>query len=146
LRGEDLTVYGNGEQTRSFCYVDDLVEGLIRLMNAEHETIHQPMNLGNPNEFTMNELASEVAKTVGRKIKIKHLPLPQDDPKQRQPNIERAKMLLDWQPTIPLADGLRTMAAYFAERVISFDVGKQTQPPNAKYSVETISTHYQFSV
>jgi UDP-glucuronate decarboxylase len=119
LRGDDLTIYGTGEQTRSFCYVDDLVEGLIRLMNTEHETINQPVNIGNPGEFTMNELANLVAETVGRDIKIKHLPLPQDDPKQRQPNIDRAKNLLKWEPTIPLAEGLRKTVAYFAQRVKS---------------------------
>ncbi len=117
LRGEDLTIYGDGTQTRSFCYVDDLVEGIIRLMNTEAETIHQPVNLGNPGEFTMNELAHEVAKIVGKEIKIKYLPLPQDDPKQRQPNIERAKTLLNWSPTIPLAEGLKKTVAYFAERI-----------------------------
>jgi UDP-glucuronate decarboxylase len=117
LRGEDLTIYGSGEQTRSFCYVDDLVEGLIRLMNSEHETIHLPVNIGNPGEFTMNELANEVGKIVGKNVKIKHLPLPQDDPKQRQPNIERAKALLNWQPTIPLAEGLKKTVAYFANKI-----------------------------
>ncbi len=117
LRGEDFTIYGDGTQTRSFCYVDDLVEGIIRLMNTEAETIHQPVNLGNPGEFTMNELAHEVAKIVGKEIKIKYLPLPQDDPKQRQPNIERAKNLLGWSPTIPLAEGLQKTVAYFAERL-----------------------------
>ena len=117
LRGEDLTIYGDGTQTRSFCYVDDLVEGIIRLMNTEAETIHQPVNLGNPGEFTMNELAEQVAEIVGKEIKIKYLPLPQDDPKQRQPNIERAKNLLDWSPTIPLAEGLQKTVAYFAERL-----------------------------
>jgi len=117
LRGDELTVYGSGEQTRSFCYVDDLVEGIIRLMNAEAEDIHLPVNIGNPGEFTMNELAAEVAAAVGTKIKITHLPLPQDDPKQRQPNIERAKNLLNWQPTIPLAEGLKKTVAYFAERI-----------------------------
>lgn len=146
LRGEDLTVYGTGEQTRSFCYVDDLVEGLIRLMNTEHETIHEPVNLGNPNEFTMNELADQVAKTIGKQIKVRHLPLPADDPKQRQPDIERAKMLLDWQPQIALADGLRSMAAYFAERVINFDDVKQIPLSNTDYAVEPISSHFQFSV
>ncbi|HEX8736781.1 MAG TPA: UDP-glucuronic acid decarboxylase family protein [Pyrinomonadaceae bacterium] len=119
LRGEELTIYGSGEQTRSFCYVDDLVEGLIRLMNTEHETIHMPVNIGNPGEFTMNELANLVGETIGREIKIKRLPLPQDDPKQRQPNIERAKNLLKWQPTIPLAEGLKKTVAYFAERIKS---------------------------
>lgn len=117
LRGEELTIYGTGEQTRSFCYVDDLVEGFIRLMNAEAEDIHLPVNIGNPGEFTMNELAHEVAKAVGKDIKITHLPLPQDDPKQRKPNIERAQQLLGWSPTIPLADGLQKTVAYFAERL-----------------------------
>ena len=119
LRGEDLTIYGTGEQTRSFCYVDDLVEGFIRLMNTEGDDIHLPVNIGNPGEFTMNELATEVGKAIGKEINIKTLPLPQDDPKQRQPNIERAKNLLGWSPTIPLAEGLRKTVAYFAERVKS---------------------------
>lgn len=117
LRGEDLTIYGTGTQTRSFCYVDDLVEGIIRLMNTEAEDIHLPVNLGNPGEFTMNELAQEVAKTVGRDIKIKNMPLPQDDPKQRQPNITRAQELLGWSPTVPLAEGLQKTVAYFAGRL-----------------------------
>lgn len=119
LRGEELTIYGSGEQTRSFCYVDDLVEGIIRLMNTEEESLHLPVNIGNPGEFTMNELANLVGETIGREIKIKHMPLPQDDPKQRKPNIERAKNLLKWQPTIPLAEGLKKTVAYFAERIKS---------------------------
>lgn len=126
LRGDELTVYGSGEQTRSFCYVDDLVEGIIRLMNAEAEDIHLPVNIGNPGEFTMNELATEVAAAVGAEIKIRHLALPQDDPKQRQPNIERAKKLLNWHPTIPLAEGLKKTVAYFAERI------KQSENKTAK--------------
>ncbi|HEX8198712.1 MAG TPA: UDP-glucuronic acid decarboxylase family protein [Pyrinomonadaceae bacterium] len=117
LRGEDLTIYGTGEQTRSFCYVDDLVDGLIRLMNTEAETINDPVNIGNPGEFTMNELAREVAEACGKEIKIKHLPLPQDDPKQRQPNITRAQQLLGWQPHVPLREGLKKTVAYFAARV-----------------------------
>ena len=117
LRGEEVTIYGDGTQTRSFCYVDDLIEGLIRLMNTETADIHRPVNIGNPGEFTMNELAHEVAKAVGREIKIKYLPLPQDDPKQRQPDITRAKQVLGWQPTIPLAEGLRKTVAYFAKRM-----------------------------
>lgn len=117
LRGEELTIYGTGNQTRSFCYIDDLVEGFIRLMNTEAENIHLPVNIGNPGEFTMNELAREVGKAIGKEIKIKNLPLPQDDPKQRQPNIERAKNLLGWSPTVPLAEGLRKTVAYFAERI-----------------------------
>jgi UDP-glucuronate decarboxylase len=121
LRGEDLTIYGSGEQTRSFCYVDDLVEGFIRLMNTEAKDIHMPVNIGNPGEFTMNELAQEVAKAVGKDIKITHLPLPQDDPKQRQPNITRAQELLGWSPTIPLSEGLKKTVAYFAERIKTSD-------------------------
>lgn len=117
LRGEPLTIYGSGEQTRSFCFVDDLVEGLIRLMNAEGDDIHLPVNIGNPGEFTMNELADEVSKAIGRDITVTRLPLPQDDPKQRRPNIERAQSLLGWNPTIPLADGLKRTVAYFAKRV-----------------------------
>jgi len=116
-----LTIYGTGEQTRSFCYVDDLVEGLIRLMNTEAEDIHLPVNIGNPGEFTMNELAREVSKALGKDIKVTHLPLPQDDPKQRQPNITRAKELLGWEPTIPLAEGLQKTVAYFAERIKKSD-------------------------
>ena len=117
LRGEEVTIYGDGTQTRSFCYVDDLIEGLIRLMNTETEDIYRPVNIGNPGEFTMNELAQEVAKAVGKEIKIKYLPLPQDDPRQRQPDITRAKQLLGWQPTIPLAEGLKKTVAYFAKRI-----------------------------
>jgi UDP-glucuronate decarboxylase len=116
-RGEEVTIYGDGTQTRSFCYVDDLIEGLIRLMNTEAEDIHKPVNIGNPGEFTMNELAQEVAKAIGKEIKIKYLPLPQDDPKQRQPDISRAKHLLGWQPTIPLAEGLKKTVAYFVKRI-----------------------------
>ena len=115
LRGEELTVYGDGTQTRSFCYVSDLVNGIIRLMNTEAEDIHLPVNLGNPGEFTMNELAHEVGNATGREIKIKYLPLPADDPKQRRPNIERAKKLLKWEPKVPLSDGLRRTSEYFAE-------------------------------
>ncbi|HEV7642984.1 MAG TPA: UDP-glucuronic acid decarboxylase family protein [Pyrinomonadaceae bacterium] len=116
LKGEELTIYGTGEQTRSFCYVDDLVEGLMRLMNAAgsgNEDIHDPVNLGNPGEFTMKELAEQVAKACETELKIKYLPLPQDDPKQRKPVIERAKALLDWEPKIKLADGLPKTVEYF---------------------------------
>lgn len=117
LRGEELTIYGSGEQTRSFCYVSDLVDGIIKLMNVEGDDVHLPVNLGNPGEFTMNELAEEVGKTLGKPIKIKNMPLPQDDPKQRQPNIERANSLLGWSPTVPLAEGLKKTVAYFASVV-----------------------------
>lgn len=115
LRGSELTVYGDGTQTRSFCYVSDLVEGIIRLMNAEADDIHQPVNIGNPGEFTMNELAAAVGRATGKDISIRYLPLPQDDPKQRQPNIERAKQLLGWEPTVPLDDGLARTVKYFRE-------------------------------
>lgn len=113
LRGEPLTIYGDGSQTRSFCYVSDLVDGIIRLMNTEAEGIHLPVNIGNPGEFTMNELADEVGKATGKQIEIKHLPLPQDDPKQRKPNIERAQKLLGWEPKVPLAEGLKKTVEYF---------------------------------
>jgi UDP-glucuronate decarboxylase len=116
LRGEELTIYGDGSQTRSFCYVSDLVDGLARLMNTVDGDIHMPVNIGNPGEFTMNELADEVGRASGKPINIRYLPLPQDDPKQRQPNITRAKELLGWEPTICLADGLKKTVAYFAGR------------------------------
>lgn len=116
LRGHELTIYGDGSQTRSFCYVSDLVDGLIRLMNTEADDIHLPVNIGNPGEFTMNELAAEVGKASGREIRIKYMPLPQDDPKQRKPNIDRAKSLLGWSPTVPLAEGLKKAVAYFESR------------------------------
>jgi UDP-glucuronate decarboxylase len=113
LRGKPLTIYGDGTQTRSFCYVSDLVEGIIRLMNTEAENIHLPVNLGNPDEFTMNELADEVAKATGKEIKLDYLPLPPDDPRQRKPDISRARQLLGWQPQVKLAEGLKHTAAYF---------------------------------
>ncbi|HEY9405266.1 MAG TPA: UDP-glucuronic acid decarboxylase family protein [Pyrinomonadaceae bacterium] len=122
LRGEELTIYGTGEQTRSFCYVDDLVEGLIGLMNVEpaegdSDNVHAPVNLGNPNEFTMRELAESVAELAGRELRLKYHPLPQDDPRQRQPDITRARNLLGWEPTIPLREGLVKTIAYFAGRL-----------------------------
>ena len=117
LRGDELTVYGDGSQTRSFCYVSDLVNGLIRLMNTEGDDLHMPVNMGNPGEFTMTELANEVAAATGRDIQIKHLPLPADDPRQRKPNIERARSLLGWEPKVPLADGLKKTVAYFRETI-----------------------------
>ena len=111
LRGNPLTLYGSGEQTRSFCYVDDLVEALIRLMNVAD--VHEPVNLGNPGEFTIRQLADEVIKMCGSKSQIEYLPLPEDDPKQRQPNISRAQTLLGWNPTIALHEGLAKTVAYF---------------------------------
>ena len=117
LRGEKLTMYGDGSQTRSFCYVSDLVDGMIRLMNAEGGDIHMPVNIGNPGEFTMKELADEVANATGKTIEIEFLPLPQDDPRQRKPNIERAKALLSWEPTVPLSEGLRHTVEYFKQSI-----------------------------
>src|SRR6188474_1716165 len=113
LRGDELTIYGDGNQTRAFCYVSDLVDGMIRLMNAEGNDIYLPVNMGNPGEFTMNELANEVANVCGKEVKITYLPLPADDPKQRQPNIDRAKKLLDWEPKVPLSEGLKKTVSYF---------------------------------
>ena len=112
LRGEDLTVYGDGAQTRSFCYADDLVEGFIRLMNAPDEVVG-PINMGNPGEFTMIELAEKVLRLTGSQSKLIHMPLPQDDPKQRCPDISKAKQLLNWEPTIALEQGLTRTIAYF---------------------------------
>lgn len=111
LRGDDLTVYGDGSQTRSFCYVDDLIEGFVRLME-QTETVG-PMNIGNPGEFTMIELAELVLKKVGGPSKIIHKPLPADDPKQRQPDITLAKKILGWEPKIPLEEGIERTIAYF---------------------------------
>ena len=117
LRGEDLTIYGDGTQTRSFCYVSDLVDGLIKLMNAEADDIHQPVNIGNPSEFTMNELAEAVGRTSGKEINVRYLPLPADDPKQRRPDIGRAQQLLNWNPRVPLDEGLKKTVDYFAARL-----------------------------
>ena len=113
LRGEDITIFGDGLQTRSFQYVDDLVEGMIRMMNSE-DSFLGPVNVGNPNEFTMLELAEAVIALTNSKSKIIHLPLPQDDPKQRQPNITLAKAKLNgWEPKVQLNEGLIKTIAYF---------------------------------
>ena len=116
LKGEKLTIYGTGEQTRSFCYVDDLVEGMVRLMNCTDGNVHDPVNVGNPGEFTMNELAAEVGRAVGREVDVARLPLPTDDPKQRQPDISRAETLLGWKPTVALPEGLSKTVEYFRKR------------------------------
>ena len=113
LKGEDLTVFGDGMQTRSFCYYSDLIEGFVRLMEQD-QTIG-PVNLGNPGEFTMLELAEKVIKLTETKAKIVFKPLPQDDPKQRQPDIEIAKSKLNWEPTVPLEEGLKETIAYYKE-------------------------------
>ncbi len=111
LKGDDITIYGDGSQTRSFCYVDDLIEGFVRMMNQDK--IIGPVNIGNPGEFTMLELAKEVLDLTGSKSKIVYKPLPGDDPKMRRPNIELAKSALGWEPTIPLRQGLEKTIVYF---------------------------------
>jgi UDP-glucuronate decarboxylase len=112
LKGEDITLYGDGEQTRSFCYVDDLVDGLIALMDSP-EGVTGPINLGNPGEFTIKELAEQVIDLTGSPSNMVHKPLPQDDPRQRQPDIRRAADQLNWAPKVALRDGLRKTIAYF---------------------------------
>ena len=112
LRGEDLTVYGDGSQTRSFCYADDLVEGFMRLMNSD-DGIVGPVNMGNPGEFTMIELAERVLRLTGSRSRLVFRPLPQDDPKQRQPDIGLARSLLGWEPAVALEQGLERTIAYF---------------------------------
>jgi len=112
LKGEDITIYGDGSQTRSFCYCDDLIEGFVRLMDTPDD-ISGPMNLGNPCEFTIKELAEIVIEMVGSGSKLIYKPLPQDDPKQRQPDISFAKKELDWEPKIALRDGLVKTIDYF---------------------------------
>ncbi len=116
LKGEDITIYGNGTQTRSFCYVDDLIEGMVRMMNSrDHFT--GPVNLGNPGEFTMLQLAETVIRMTESKSKIVYLPLPQDDPTQRRPIIDLAKAELDWAPSISLEEGLIETIEYFKEKL-----------------------------
>ena len=111
LSGEPITLYGDGEQTRSFCYIDDLVEGMLRMMNQEQET--GPVNLGNPVEFSIRELAELVLRLTGSSSRIEFRPLPHDDPVQRQPDIRKAKRLLDWEPKVALEDGLKETIRYF---------------------------------
>ncbi len=114
LRGEDVTVYGDGSQTRSFCYVDDLVEGIYRLLMSDY---HRPVNVGNPSEITLLQFAEEVLKLTGSKSKIIFQPLPQDDPKQRKPNITKAKEILGWEPKIDRHEGLKRTLEYFKQHI-----------------------------
>jgi UDP-glucuronate decarboxylase len=116
LTGEDITLYGNGNQTRSFCYVDELVDAMMRMMDTPNE-VTGPINLGNPNEFTIRELADLVVTLTGSSSKIVHKPLPSDDPRQRQPDIRLAKEILGWEPSVPLADGLRNTIDYFVRQL-----------------------------
>ena len=111
LQGEDITIYGEGQQTRSFCYVDDMIEGFIRLMNQDEHT--GPINLGNPGEFTIRQLAEMVLRLTGSKSKLVFHPLPQDDPRQRKPDITLAKSVLEWEPVVPLEQGLVQVIDYF---------------------------------
>jgi UDP-glucuronate decarboxylase len=115
LRGEEITIYGSGNQTRSFCYVSDLIEGLVRLMNVEG--VYDPINLGNAHEFTIKELAEEVARACNVSTKIKFLQLPADDPEQRRPDTTRAEDVLGWSPRIQLPEGLQYTIAYFAQHL-----------------------------
>ena len=117
LTGKDLTVYGNGSQTRSFCFVSDLIEGIFRLLISEP---NEPVNIGNPNEMTIQNLAEKILQATGSKSKIIQAPLPEDDPKTRQPNITLAKILLDWEPKVSLDEGLKPTLKYFKEQLSSF--------------------------
>ncbi len=114
LRGEDLTVFGDGSQTRSFCYVDDLIEGIYRLLMSDY---HLPVNIGNPNEISIRQFAEEIIALTGTNQKIVYKPLPQDDPKQRRPNIDKAKQLLGWEPKVGRAEGLKITYEYFKNKI-----------------------------
>lgn len=114
LKGEDITVFGDGSQTRSFCFVSDLVEGIYRLLLSDY---HLPVNVGNPNEISLRDFAEEVQRLTGTKSKIVYRPLPQDDPKQRQPDITRAKEILGWEPTVDRSEGLNITLDYFREQL-----------------------------
>jgi dTDP-glucose 4,6-dehydratase len=114
LKGQDITVFGDGSQTRSFCYVDDLVEGIYRLLLSDYA---HPVNIGNPNEITLKEFAEEVQKLTGSSSKIVYMPLPQDDPKQRQPDITRAKEILGWEPKVGRSEGLKITLDYFKNQL-----------------------------
>src|SRR4051812_658039 len=127
LAGEDITLYGDGQQTRSFCYRDDLVEGLIRMMNGSDDFIG-PCNLGNPTEFTVRQLAEQIIELTDAKSKIIHQPLPADDPKQRRPDITLAKKHLEWEPKTPLADGLKKTIGWFRTIQLS-----DYRPPTPNY-------------
>lgn len=126
LRDEPITVYGDGAQTRAFCYVDDLVDGLIRLMDADDD-VTGPINLGNPDEFTIRELAETVIRLTGSRSTIVQAPLPPDDPRQRRPDITLARVLLNWTPSVPLAEGLRRSLPYF-ERLVARGAPRRRMP------------------
>ncbi len=113
LKDQPLTIYGDGSQTRSFCYVDDLIDGLVRLMEYEQSDAHEPVNLGNTTELSMNDLVTSLGRILGRKLTVAHGPLPENDPVRRQPDITRASNRLGWQPQVSLDDGLRQTVEYF---------------------------------
>jgi dTDP-glucose 4,6-dehydratase len=115
LRGEDITVFGDGTQTRAFCYVDDLIEGIYRLLLSDY---HLPVNIGNPGEISISQFAEEIIALTGSKSKVVNKPLPKDDPKQREPNITRAREVLGWEPRVPRAEGLKLTLEYFREKVL----------------------------
>lgn len=115
LKNQPITVFGDGSQTRSFCYVDDLIEGIYRLLVSDH---HEPVNIGNPKEMTIKELAETITKVTHSKSEILYYPLPEDDPKVRQPNIEKAQEILGWEPKVSLEDGLRKTIAWFKKQVL----------------------------
>jgi dTDP-glucose 4,6-dehydratase len=114
LTGKDLTIYGDGSQTRSFCYVSDLVEGIYRLLTSDQ---NNPINIGNPNEMTIKEMADKILQATNSKSKITYVPLPEDDPKVRQPDITRAKKYLNWEPVVGLGEGLQSTLKYFKEQL-----------------------------
>lgn len=114
LTGKDLTIYGEGSQTRSFCFVSDLIEGIFRLLNSDQ---NDPINIGNPNEMTVKEMAEKILQATGSKSKIVHVPLPEDDPKIRQPDITRARKYLNWEPAVSLDEGLQSTLEYFKEQL-----------------------------
>jgi UDP-glucuronate decarboxylase len=118
LKGSDITIYGDGTQTRSFCYVDDLITGMITLMNSSSEVVG-PINIGNPVEFSISELVSEILRLTKSKSKVVYLPLPEDDPRQRQPEITQAKKILGWEPRIQLTEGLTRTIEYFEKLGVS---------------------------
>src|SRR3954465_9161628 len=121
LQGKPITIYGDGSQTRSFCYVDDLIEGFIRLMDAP-DTVTGPVNIGNPGEFTIRQLAEIVIEMTGSRSEIVQMPLPQDDPAQRRPDITKARELLGWEPSVPLREGLAQTIAYFEKKLPEWQV------------------------
>ena len=136
LKNEPITIYGDGSQTRSFCYVDDLIESFVRLMCTGDE-VTGPINIGNPGEFTIRELAETILELVGSSAKVNYLPLPMDDPKQRRPDISRAQALLDWAPTVPLRDGLLATIDYFRKRLETWDLPQSNAAPAPRARTES---------